>query len=148
MEIMVATTIMLVCLIPILYLLTSTRTETSKTVHRLRVMELVHESVDWIHSCPYGSLEALANVVNGDVAGVPITGNENVKLDPFLAQTPAEMAYSKEYGPMKRTIDITPVTGSNDWLKKASIRIDWTEGRGAYSWKLSTLCVNENALDY
>jgi hypothetical protein len=146
---MVAVSIMLVCLIPVLLLINSTRTETSRAVHRFRVMELINETLDWVHTCPYARIDDLAGFATGEVIGIPITKNENGKLDPFLAEDSSAVEYSGEYsGQIKRTVDVKTVPGEENRLKKVEVLVNWTEANQAFAYRLATLVFNEENPDY
>ncbi len=148
-EIMVAVVIMLLCLVPLLLLITSTRTESSRAVHRLRVFEVINETLDWIHTCPFTTMEKLAGFATGEMAGIPLAKNENLRLDPFLAEDSANVKYSNEYSTtMERLVEVENVTGLENLLKKIRVTVKWSEAGETFSYKLSTLAFNEENPDY
>ncbi|MBP5470960.1 MAG: hypothetical protein J6Z11_17155 [Candidatus Riflebacteria bacterium] len=110
-------------------LLSSSRTETSKSTNYLRALELAQEAIDWINSAPFkevtdDNLQLLkGNLVNGKIA----TGNnaKNSITEPKYPDT-----YSNAY--YYRTIKIEPDTEFNAnvrrFLKKVTVEVYWNEG--------------------
>ncbi len=55
-EITLAVVVACVCAVPILYLISSTRTDTSKAINYLRAMELSNEVIEWASIAPFTTL--------------------------------------------------------------------------------------------
>jgi hypothetical protein len=145
-EVLAAVLIMSLCLIPVLLLFSKTRTETTRGVHRLRVMELINEAIDWVSICPFGKLESLAGFGSGEIIAIPLGVPDNKCLQPFISEGSGE-TYSKDYeGPIKRIIKINDI--DNGRLKEAEIAIDWSEGGGNFCYRMSVLVWDEDFPDY
>ena len=148
-EVVVAVLIMTMCLTPILLLFSSTRADTSRGVHRLRMMELANEAVDWIMVCPFDRLDRLAGFASGDLTAVPVTEGTNSRMKPFIVSNPGGIGYASDYqNSIKRVVTIKSVPGSNDLLKEAEVRITWKEIGFDYSYSISTLLSDESLQEY
>lgn len=148
-EVVMAVLVMTMCLIPVLLLLSSTRTDTSRGVHRLRMMELANETIDWIMVCPFERLDQLAGFASGDITPVPVVEGSNNRMKPFIVSNPSGMTYAAEYGTsIKRLVTLKDIPDSNGNLKEAEVRVSWKESNQDYSYAISTLVCNEGLREY
>ena len=128
-EIVIATIIFIEAFVAIIMLLSSSRTETSKSRNYLRALELAQEAIDWVNSAPFKdvkdeNLELLrGNLVNGKI----VTGN-NAKNSITESNYPEDYSNAFFY----RTVTIEPDTEFNAdvkrFLKKVTVGVYWNEG--------------------
>lgn len=148
-EIIVATLIAAVCSIPIMMMISSSRSETSKAINYLRAMELANEALEWamiatdtanldknLSGCG-GSL--IVDVGGGTTgpADVDTTEPQNPKWDAdgIISK---DIGYSEQYNTAYfiRSISVVPVTadaGSEclgaGYLSEVRVEVRWNEGR-------------------
>ena len=138
-EVLVAIVVAAVLSIPILLLMTSSRTGTSNAVNYLRALEIAHETIEWINATPLsaktiaelkaceGSL-VVANGSNLNPGAYPI-GTTPIWSGLKSIKYPGQ--YSQAY--FFRKIEIEPITDTGieyrDYLHKVEVTILWNEGK-------------------
>ncbi len=128
-EIVLATAIFTAAFIAIIMLLSSSRTETTKSRNYLRALELAQEAIDWVNSVPFKevkdeNLELLrGNLVNGQIAT-----NNNAQNSIAEPKYPDE--YSNAFFYRTVTIDDDDVFNGDikRFLKKITVGVYWNEG--------------------
>ncbi len=143
-EILIAIMIISGCAVPIVYMLTSSRTDTSKAINYLRAMELANEAIEWATVTPFekltdetfsafwGSLvtDGGAGLAPDEVAVVapdhPVWSSDGVMAK--------KLSYSEQYNKafFFREIEIEDVSAAylgKNMMKKVSVTIKWCEGK-------------------
>ena len=145
-EILIAILVVTSCAVPILYMVTSTRTDTVKAINYLRAVELASEAIEWATASNFsdlnnGTFSALGDsLVSGSGTGLtPIKiattqpNNQAWKAGNLMAD---DLSYSEQYNKcfFWRTIDISDITAShfqNNLIKKVVVTVKWSEGKTA-----------------
>lgn len=134
-EIIVATAVFVVLFSAIMWMSTSSRAESSKSINYLRALELAQEGIDWVNSTPFGDVTdsnlsflhgSLVDPSTGDSIKMPVA--ENAKNS--VSETKYPQDYSKCY--FYRTVKIEELNSSvpyGRFLKKVTIGIYWNEGK-------------------
>lgn len=141
-EVLIAVLIVAASAIPVLYMVTSSRTDTSRAINYLRAVELANEVIEWGQSMRYEDLNvasfssfvgSLADDSSGSLlpfpVGVAAPANPNWSAD-LMAQN---LMYSEQYGNAYffRQVEFEDIPGSinlNDgMLKKMTVRVKWNE---------------------
>lgn len=173
-EIIVATLIAAVCSIPIIMMVSSSRSETSKAINYLRAMELANEALEWamiatdtenlntnLSGCG-GSL--IVDVGGGTLgpAGVDAVGSVNPKweADGIIARN---IGYSGQYNTayFLRSISVVPIDSGigAGYLSEVRVEVKWNEGRAPTNLMdpagdrmrkitLTTLVTHDNHIEY
>ncbi len=142
-EVLIAVLIVAASAIPVLYMVTSSRTDTSKAINYLRAVELANEVIEWGQSVRFedlngsnfsSSVGTLADDSSGSVMPVPVgvapPGNLLWSADNFMAKN---LKYSEQYGNAYffRQVEFEDIPGTfnfNDgMLKKMTVRVKWNE---------------------
>lgn len=172
-EIVIAILVAAGCAIPIFYMITSARTETSKSINYLRALELANEAIEWASVSDFNS--DLNSQVFGGVGGglVEEIGND---LTPVSVMTAAavnpvwnadgviaqDLRYSEQYNQafFWRSITVEEVDSNfnrfaSGLLKKITVEVSWNEGKTPPNIndgsdrmrkiRLSTIILNERA---
>lgn len=166
-EIAVAAVVIGVCAIPILWLVSSSRVETSKAINYLRAMELANETIEWATIIPFQDKAGndLARLANGYSESLFNNRLIRVGNNPAWTQVPLanDVAYSDQYDSAYffREIRITdvPEMSLRGFLKKITVTISWNEGKTPANPSatppdrmrkitLSTLIFNDRKIDY
>ncbi len=136
-EIMVAVLVVSVLAIPLSYLVTSTRTDTSKAINYLRAMELANEVIEWANVVPFDKIKTLENAggslvedMGGNLQSVklPVTANG------MWAGLATQIQYSEQYPTafFYRQITVGSITQSvpwRDYVAKVTVTVSWNEGK-------------------
>lgn len=166
-EIAVAAVVIGVCAVPILWLVSSSRVETSKAINYLRAMELGNEAIEWATVIPFkdkagNDLSRLSSAYTESLSNNRLI---RVGSNPAWTQVPLanDVAYSEQYEPafFYREIKVTdvPEMSLRGFLKKITVIISWNEGKvpanpsvnpGDRMRKitLSTLVFNDRKVEY
>ena len=147
-EVLIAISIISACAIPIVYMVTSSRTDTSKAINYLRAMELANEAIDWAMVTPF---ERLDDGIFSGVGGTLVRDSSG-NLEPEFVQVGVpsnpiwvndwtdrgimgdKIKYSEQYNKafFWREIKIENVTGNYfqpNLLKKVIVTVKWSEGK-------------------
>lgn len=142
-EIMIAVLVVTACAVPVIYMLTSSRTETSKAINYLRAMELANEVIEWAAAAEFSKVDAGSiSAFCGSLSEAHGTGLETIKVataEPENQVWKADglmsnnMKYSEQYntGFFYREVEVENVSDSYfqpDLLKKLTVRVKWSEG--------------------
>ncbi|NLI75414.1 MAG: hypothetical protein GX442_03085 [Candidatus Riflebacteria bacterium] len=144
-EIMVAVVVISLCVVPLLWVLNSSRTDTSKAINYLRAVELANEAIEWASVAPLyrkgytndtvrqigGSL---VTAVGSGFSPAPIdvtpSANGDWQAEGLLAPS---LTYSEQYNSafFFRTIDVQDVTGGirQGFLRRVTVTVEWAEGK-------------------
>ncbi len=172
-EVVIAVVIVIGAGIPILKMVSSSRSETSSSANYLRAMELADEVLEWASVAKFKDLENALNSENGTIiveGGSGLTPeeihtapaeNENWKNSGFFIE---KQKYSDQYNKAFyfRTIEVEDVKSpviQSDMLKKVTVTVKWIEGRRPSNLnvdngernrqvKLSILVINDDNLLY
>ena len=172
-EIMIALLIVAACAVPIVYMVTSSRTDTSKAIHYLRAVELANEVLEWASVADFSQLnEANFAAFCGSLAEESAGGLVPAKLAVVSPENPVwktdklmvdELSYSEQYnnGFFYREVKIADVTDSylqTNLLKKVTVTVKWSEAHRPANINLpddrnrqvemSVLLLNERNLNY
>lgn len=142
-EVIVAVLIAAVSALPVVYMVSSSRTDTSKAINYLRAVELANEVIEWAQGVKYEDLDdgmfsafvgTLVEDNSGTMTPVPVRAappeNPNWAGGNFAG---ADLKYSEQYGNafFYREVEFEDVVGStyfNDgMLKKMTVRVKWNE---------------------
>jgi hypothetical protein len=142
-EIIIALAIVVAAGIPILRMVTKSRTETSSSVNYLRAMELADEAIEWASVSKFKDVDNLKSLsgtiieVNGsNIEPVSINTsevtNEHWKGSEIFEK---DLKYSDQYSRayFYREISVEPITSKNNdfeanLLKKVNVTVRWCEG--------------------
>ncbi len=172
-EVLVAVLVVAVSSVPVIYMVTSSRTETSKAINYLRAVELANEVIEWAQSVRFEDLDdskfsafvgSLADDSSGTIMPVPVgvgaPENPNWTSGNFVTNN---LMYSEQYGNafFFREVEFEDVTGStyfNDgMMKKMTVRVKWNEASLPSSLhnpdrdrqvELSVLLLNDANMNY
>lgn len=142
-EVMVAVLVVAVSSIPIIYMVTSSRTDTSRAINYLRAVELANEVIEWGQSVRYEDLNvasfssfvgSLADDSSGSIlpfpVGVAAPENPNWSGGNLMAQN---LKYSEQYGNafFFRQVEFEDILDLNNFndgmMKKMTVRVKWNE---------------------
>ena len=138
-EIVIAVVIVVGAGIPILKMVSTSRTETSSSVNYLRALELADEALEWASITNFNDLETkmsslCGTIVNDNGGGEPINAKP-VEYDNWKGSDifESDLKYSDQYSTafFYRIIDVEPITSSSiedKMLKKVTVTIKWCEG--------------------
>ena len=153
-EVLIAILIVAACAVPVIYMVTSARGDTTRAINYLRAVELANEAIEWVSSARYSQInsttlaalsETLANDTSGTVEPAEIAVNAPANTawqsDDFAAE---ELKYSEQYNNafFYREMEVETVDGSylgSDLLKKVTVTVKWSEGK-----RPSNLNVSDN----
>jgi Tfp pilus assembly protein PilV len=153
-EVLIAILIVAACAVPVIYMVTSARSDTSRAINYLRAVELANEAIEWVSSARYSDVnsttlaalsETLANDTSGSVKPVEIAVKEPAngvwQSDNFTAD---ELKYSEQYNNafFYRKMEVETVEASyldSGLLKKVTVTVKWSEGE-----RPSNLNVSDN----
>ena len=141
-EVLIAVLVVSACAIPIIYMVTSTRTDTSKAINYLRAVELANEALEWASVAKFSQIDSFVSGLNGPIS-VDIGGN----LQPISIQTAApanqvwaddglvstNLSYSEQYNNafFFREIEVEDVSDAmfaDNLIKKVTVTVKWCEG--------------------
>ncbi|GAB1355508.1 hypothetical protein MASR1M12_42520 [Erysipelotrichia bacterium] len=141
-EVLIAVLVVAACAVPVVYMVTSSRTETSKAIHYLRAVELANEVIEWASVTEFSQLD---NNAFSSVRG-PLVEEDGAGFAPMkvLLAAPAHpvwnkdglmasvLQYSEQYNNawFFREVEISDVSSGylqNDMLKKVTVRVKWSE---------------------
>lgn len=142
-EVLIAILIVTACTVPIIYMVTSSRTDTSKAINYLRAVELANETIEWAQATKFEDLtNQYFSGVSGSLVNISGSGltpeviltaeptNKVWKDDNLMA---SNLSYSDQYNKafFWREVDINNVSAShfsNGMIKKVTVTIKWNEG--------------------
>jgi len=133
-EIVVAVTIGVACAIPLIWMVSSTRMETSKAINYLRAMELANEVLDLANVVPFDKIEGTMGVYNGRLldTGIPVLQLPSGHDWSSFVQS-SNIPYSPDYGNafFFRDIEVEPITGKDygRFLKRVRVTVSWNEAK-------------------
>ncbi len=172
-EVLIAVFIVAACAIPVVYMVTSARTDTTKAINYLRAMELANEVIEWASVAQF-------NKVNGadfSAYSGPLAVEQGADLKPISIDvaspknqiwdsdnlTSDSLSYSEQYNNafFFREIKIEDVSDSYilpELLKKVTVTVKWSEGHRPANVnladertrqvQLSVLILNDENLNY
>lgn len=172
-EVLIAVLVVTASAIPVIYMVTSSRTDTSKAINYLRAVELANEVLEWASLAEYSQLddstfaafcgslteESAGNLIPANLA---VTAPENPvwKADSLMSNN---LSYSGQYSNafFYREVAITDVDDSYlqpGLLKKVTVTVKWSEAHRPANLnvpddrtrqvELSVLLLNEKNLNY
>lgn len=172
-EIIIAVLVVTASAIPVIYMVTSSRTDTTRAINYLRAMELANEVIEWASVANFSKLDAgdfsaFTGSLVADESGslkpvsVAVSAPENPiwKNDSLMADS---LNYSEQYGNAYffREVKIENVTESyikSGLLKKMVVTVKWSEGKTPANFnvgddrsrqvELSVLILNDDNLLY
>jgi len=171
-EVLIAVLIVAVSSIPVIYMVTSSRTDTSKAINYLRAVELANEVIEWAQAVKFEDLDegkfsafvqTLVDDSSGELKPVPVgvAPPENANWASGLAAE--NLMYSEQYcvAYFFREVEFEDIPGStnlNDgMLKKMTVRVKWNEAAVPSSVhnsdrdrqvELSVLLINDKNMNY
>ena len=159
--------------VPVVYMVTSSRTDTSKAINYLRAVELANEVIEWAQGVKnFDELESagfstyvgtLADDSTGSITpvsvGAAVPENSNWATGNFASN---DFKYSEQYGNafFFREVEFEDVIAGhfNDgMMKKMTVRVKWNEGVPPSSLynserdrqvELSVLLLNDANMNY
>jgi len=172
-EVLIAVLIAAVSAVPVVYMVTSSRTDTSKAINYLRAVELANETIEWAQAMRFEELDGvafstfvgtLADDTSGTIMPMPV-GIATPKR-PEWAQgyfVTGDLKYSEQYGNafFYREVEFEDVPGTLNFnegmMKKMTVRIKWNEASLPSSLhsserdrqvELSVLLLNDSNMNY
>lgn len=142
-EVLIAVLVISGCAIPVIYMVTSSRTDTSKAINYLRAVELANEAIEWASVSKFDDVvESTFSALAGPITEVSTTGLKAIDVavgppentvwsaDGLAAD---KLTYSEQYNKayFYRKIEIEDVSDSYvkpDLLKKVVVTVLWSEG--------------------
>lgn len=136
-EIIVAILVVTVLAVPLFYLVTSTRTDTSKAINYLRAMELANEVIEWANVIPFAEISKLAQMggslvedVGGTLKSVPVP----LKANSMWSGLATQIQYSDQYPTafFYRSITVASITHNvpwRDYVAQITVTVAWNEGK-------------------
>ncbi|GAB4270119.1 MAG: hypothetical protein Kow0029_06670 [Candidatus Rifleibacteriota bacterium] len=142
-EVLIAVIVISACAIPIIYMVTGARADTSKAINYLRAMELANEAIEWASVTPFenvteATMAAFSGPITEDVGGalqsakIAVDSPENKvwENDNF---TVSSLKYSQQYDKafFYREIQVEDISDSYvaaNLLKKVTVKVKWSEG--------------------
>lgn len=145
-EILIAILVVTGCAVPIIYMVSSTRTDTVKAINYLRAVELANEAIEW------AAASKLSNLNNGTFSAfnecLVSAGGSGLTAKKLLTAQPSnpawksgnlmatDLQYSEQYNKCYfwRQIDIQDVNAGHfqkNLIKKVTVTIKWSEGKTA-----------------
>lgn len=139
-EVVIAVFLASMCVVPIFYMVTSSRTDTSKAINYLRAVELANEVIDWISVAEWDSVENmdggyLGSLVEGSagslssvVIAAGTSENPQWKNSSIFVNS-AELKYSEQYNSafFYRKIDVKNTIPN--LLRKITVTVSWAESQ-------------------
>lgn len=171
-EVLIAVLIVAVSSIPVIYMVTSSRTDTSKAINYLRAVELANEVIEWAQAVNFEDLDeskfsafvgSLADDSSGQIMPVPVgvAPPENANWSSGLAAN--SLMYSEQYGIayFYREVEFEDIPAASNlnegMLKKMTVRVKWNEATVPSSLhspdrgrqvELSVLLINDKNMNY
>ncbi|KAF1080083.1 MAG: hypothetical protein GQF41_3550 [Candidatus Rifleibacterium amylolyticum] len=172
-EVLVAVLIAAVSAVPVVYMVSSSRTDTSKAINYLRAVELANEVIEWAQGVDFDDLDSvtfstyvgtLADDSTGAITPMPV--GAAVPPNPYWASgnfSADSLKYSEQYGNafFFREVEFEDVTGSMNFsdgmIKRMTVRVKWNEGSAPSSVynserdrqvELSVLLLNDANMNY
>ncbi len=134
-EIILATALAASLFAALIWLTTTTRAETGKSVNYLRALQLAQETIDWLNATPAGTLTAeRLRLLEGSLVD-PQTGKSTGILPGMAADTASSsITYPDDYCPawFYRKITLAkpePAYPGARFLRKITVEIFWNEGK-------------------
>ncbi len=142
-EVLVAVLIVAVSAVPVVYMVTSSRTDTSKAINYLRAVELANETIEWAQAMRFEDLGGvafttfvgtLADDTTGAITPMPVgiaTPNRPDWAQGYFVTD--DLKYSEQYGNafFFREVEFEDVSGTLNFnegmMKKMTVRIKWNE---------------------
>lgn len=144
-EILMAVVVVTIMGIPVMWLLSSSRAETSRAINYLRALEIGHETIEWVQnlsvrSPDFGSFpQNESRSLSGSSPGEMVTYDlgQNPKWQARMAKS---LSYPKQYYPpyFFREIQIEDAVSPLDknansthasFLKRVVVTVSWNEGK-------------------
>lgn len=172
-EVLIAVFVVAACAVPVVYMVTSARTDTTKAINYLRAMELANEVIEWASVAQFNKVDsAYFSTYRGPLAEEQGTDLNPISIDVTDPSnqvwandnlTTDSLAYSEQYNNafFFREIKIENVSDSYilpELLKKVTVTVKWSEGvRPANinipddrtrQVQLSVLILNDENLNY
>ncbi|HEY9070059.1 MAG TPA: hypothetical protein VIV61_07355 [Candidatus Ozemobacteraceae bacterium] len=173
-EIIIATLIAAVCSIPIIMMVSNSRSDTSKAINYLRALELANEALEWASiATDTANLDMNLRSCGGSLivdtgSGAPGAARVDA-VDPLNGKWSADglitknIGYSEQYNTafFLRNISVVPVTtgiGAGH-LSEVTVEVKWNEGKAPANpidpsgdrmrrITLKTLIVHDNQIAY
>ncbi|MDD3147097.1 MAG: hypothetical protein PHD82_07330 [Candidatus Riflebacteria bacterium] len=142
-EVMIAVLVVTASAIPIIYMVTSSRTETSRAINYLRAVELANEVIECASAAEFSqvtptTLSGFRGSISEEFsAGLKTVAvdtvdpeNQSWKADSLMAM---DLHYSEQYNTafFFREFELTDINESYlrpGMLKKLTVRVKWSEG--------------------
>ncbi len=171
-EIVIAVVIAVMAGIPILKMVTTSRTETSSSINYFRAMELANEPIEWANVTKFSELENLQSLSESIVIdnGSSMDTRKVMTVEPEYKswleskQFNTDISYSDQYihSYFYRIIEVQEIKENanikDNLLKKVTVTVKWIEGKKPSNIdvdsnrtrqiQLSVLVINDENLRY
>ena len=171
-EIVIAVVLAVMAGIPILKMVTTSRTETSSSINYLRAMELANEAIEWANVTKFNDLEKLQSLSESIVIdnGSSMDTRKVLSAEPEYKswlesnQFNTDIGYSEQYihSYFYRIIEVQDIKDNgnikDNLLKKVTVTVKWIEGKKPSNIdvdtdrtrqiQLSVLVINDENLSY
>ena len=173
-EIVIAVILVVAAGIPILKMVTTSRTETTSSVNYFRAMELANEAIEWANVTKFSELEKLEGLSESIVTdnGSSMVTKKVTAVEPEYKswleskQFNTDISYPNQYihSYFYRIIEVKEIKGDNNnniknnLLKKVTVTVKWNEGtrpsnididtNRTRQIQLSVLVINDDNLVY
>ena len=151
-EVLIAVLVVSACAVPVIYMVTSSRTDTSKAIHYLRAVELANEVIEWASLAEFSQIDdSTFSAFCGSMVEESGGGLTPVKLAVSPTTHPVwskdalmagALQYSEQYNNawFFREVEISEVNDSYlqpGLLKKVTVRVKWSEAHRPANINLS-----------
>ncbi|MBU1106044.1 MAG: hypothetical protein KKB51_05190 [Candidatus Riflebacteria bacterium] len=134
-EIVIATGVAAALFGTLIWFITSTRIETSKSVNYLRALQLAQETIDWLHATPADRLTPeILQIFDGSLVNPQSGKSEKIATCKKDNNDAPQLNYPEEYCAAwfyrKVTLEkLDQKLPGARFLRKATVQIFWNEGK-------------------
>ena len=151
-EVLIAVLVVSACAVPVIFMVTSSRTDTSKAIHYLRAVELANEVIEWASLAEFSQIDdSIFSAFCGSMVEESGGGLTPVKVAVSPTTHPVwskdalmagALQYSEQYNNawFFREVEISEVNDSYlqpGLLKKVTVRVKWSEAHRPANINLS-----------
>lgn len=134
-EIVIATGLAVVLFSSIIWLITSTRVETSKSINYLRALQLAQETIDWLQTIPGDQLTPdIVQTFEGSLVDPQSEKSAKIEVNKREGNSGEQFRYPENYCAawFYRKVSLEKIDqkipGAR-FLRKATVQIFWNEGK-------------------
>ncbi len=135
LEVLIATALATTMFASIIWLISTTRVETVKSVNYLRALQLAQETIAWLNAVPEDGLTNVnTRIMEGSLVDAQTGESIKIQSGSHGTDTPHELHYPKNYDSAwfyRRIIlsEIDRTAPGARFMRKVTVKIYWNEGR-------------------